>query len=56
VLLITGTNRVDAFAGVQARLAVTEVTEHLEGVSGATLVGIDPVLSCKGAKKGGKNM
>lgn len=46
---ILWTDLVDALAGVQARLgSVGEVTEDLEGVSGAALVGVDPVLSCRG--------
>lgn len=46
------TDRVDALAGVQARLcSIGEVTEDLEGVSGAALVGVNPVLSCRGRQK-----
>lgn len=47
------TDRVDAFPGVQTRLSVSEVTEDLEGVSGAALVRVDPVLSCRGAGQEG---
>lgn len=40
------THRADALAGVKAGLRpLGEVTEDLEGVSGAALVGVDPVLS-----------
>lgn len=42
------TNLVDALAGVQACLcSISEVTEDLEGVSGAALVGVNPVFSCR---------
>lgn len=47
------TDRVDAFSGVQTRLSVGEITEDLEGVSGAALVGVDPVLSCRGTRQVG---
>lgn len=52
VLLIWWTDRVDALAGVQARLcSVSEITEDLEGVSGTALVGVNPVLSCRGRQR-----
>lgn len=41
------TDRVDVLARVQTRLSSTKVTEDLEGVSGAALIGVDPVLSCR---------
>lgn len=56
MLLVWCTDRVDALAGVQARLCcVSEITEDLEGVSGAALVGVDPVISCTD-REGGKNV
>lgn len=50
--------RADALAGVQARLcSVREITEDLEGVSGAALVGVNPVISCRDREReGGKNV
>lgn len=52
VLLVWWTDRVDALAGVQTRLcSVSEITEDLEGVSGAALVGVNPVISCRGRQR-----
>lgn len=52
VLVICWTDRVDALAGVQTRLcSVSEITEDLEGVSGAALVGVNPVFSCRGRQR-----
>lgn len=48
VYLVVQTDRVDACSGVQARLCCSEITEDLEGVSGAALVRVNPVLSCRG--------
>lgn len=45
------TDRVDVLARVQTRLSSTKVTEDLEGVSGAALIGVDPVLSCRGDRE-----
>lgn len=45
------TDRVDVLARVQTRLSSTKVTEDLEGVSGAALIGVDPVLSCRGRQR-----
>lgn len=41
------TDRVDALAGMEACLSFCEITEDLKGVSGAALVWINPVLSCR---------
>lgn len=53
--LIVWTDRVDACSGVQARLSCSEITEDLEGISGAALVRVNPVLSCR-RKVGLKNL
>lgn len=48
-MLIWWTDRVNAHAGVKTCFcSVCEITEDLEGVSGAALVGVNPVLSCRG--------
>lgn len=46
------TDRADALAGVKTCLRpLSKITEDLEGVSGAALVGVDPVLSYRGGQR-----